>query len=109
MRTLTYTQLAQLRENTTTATDIYNCQAGQTVQAFLKISNVSSSAAEVRVFHDNSGSTFDESTAIVWDMRLLPGEILEIDHIFINDENGYLGYRTSVANALNATLYGIVR
>ncbi|MGW8300423.1 MAG: hypothetical protein ACWGNO_00060 [Desulfobacterales bacterium] len=42
-------------------------------------------------------------------MKILPGALLELDHIFINNAAGHIAYRTSVANALTATVYGVVR
>jgi hypothetical protein len=109
MYKLTYTQLAQHRENSTNPVSLYQCGTGETAQCFLKIANVSDNVVEVRVFHDQTGSTYDETTAIVWNLLLCSGQLLEIDHIFIDDSSGNLAYRTDTANAINATLYGIVR
>ena len=104
-----YTQLAQARENSTSAVSIYQSATGETVQIFIKIANVSSSVASARVFHDQNGTTYDQSTALVYDFKLRPGDILEIDHIFVNNPSGHIAYRSSVANALTATVYGVVR
>lgn len=109
MHPLTYTQLGQFRENSTNATSIYQSNDGETVQLFIKIANVSSQTAFVRVFHDYSGTTYNQSTAIVYDLKIVPGEFLELDHIFINDSTGNVAYRSSAANALTATVYGIIR
>lgn len=109
MKQLTYTQLAQHRENSTNPASIYQVNTGETAQCFLKLTNVSTDVIEVRVFHDQGGSTFDESTALAWDVYVCPGQFLEIDHIFMNDSNGELAYSSSVANAINATLYGVIR
>lgn len=104
-----YTQLAQARENSTNAVSIYQSPAGKTVQAFLKITNTTTDEALVRVFHDTNGSTYDESTALIYDLSILPGYLLEIDHIFMDNSAGNLAYRTDTANALTATVYGIIR
>lgn len=104
-----YSQLSQSRENSTSAVSIYSPNAGQTVQAFVKITNVDTVNVECRVFHDNDGTTYDQTTALVYDMRIQPGQILEIDHILMDNENGNLAYRSSVANALVATVYGIIK
>jgi hypothetical protein len=106
---LSYTQLAQIRPASTSAISIYQCNAGEQVQAFVKICNVSSSQISARVFHDLNGSTYDETTALVWDLAIAPGGLLELDHIFINNASGHLACRTDVANAMVATVYGVVK
>ena len=106
---LTYAQLAQARENSTNAVSIYSPGAGETVQVLLKIANTSGAAALVRVFHDNDGTTYDERTALVWDFSLDAGLFLPVGGIFMNNAAGNLAYRSSVANALTATVYGIVK
>jgi hypothetical protein len=107
--TIDYTQLAQQRENSTAAVSIYQSSVAQTVQLFMKFANVSSAPAKLRVFHDQNGSTYDQSTAIIYDLKLLPGEFMEVDHVFVNNPSGNVAYRSSVANALTATVYGVVR
>ena len=104
-----YTQLAQVRASTTSNTLIYQSGPAETVQIFMKFTNVSSGAALVRVFHDQNGTTYDQSTAIVYDLKLHPGELLELDHVFVNNATGSLAYRSSVADAITATVYGVVR
>lgn len=107
--TITYTQLAQARENSTSAVSLYQCNAGETTQIFGKFVNVSSTMALLRVFHDQAAAVYDETTALVWDFKLLPGELFELNHVFLNNPSGNLAYRTSVANAITATIYGVVR
>lgn len=104
-----YTQLAQTRENSTSAVSIYQSGTAQTVQLFMKFANVSSAPALLRVFHDQNGAVYDQSTALVYDLKLLPGEMFEMDHVFVNNPSGNVAYRSSVANALTATVYGVVR
>ncbi|MBT8342936.1 MAG: hypothetical protein KJP07_23250 [Desulfatitalea sp.] len=104
-----YTQLAQTRENSTSAVSIYQSGTAQTVQLFFKFANVTSAPALLRVFHDQNGNTYDQSTALVYDLKLMPGEIFELDHVFANNPSGNIAYRSSVANALTATVYGVVR
>ena len=104
-----YEQLAQVRENSTNAVSIYSSDPGQVVQIFVKICNTSGAVATVRVFHDDNGTTYDETTALFWDMTLAAGATLEIDKIFMGDSTGNLAYRSSVANALTATVYGVIK
>ena len=104
-----YTQLAQARENSTSAVSIYQSGTAETVQVFCKFANVTTGAANLRIFHDQNGTTYTQDTAIVYDLKLLPGEIFELDHVFLNNPSGNLAYRSSVANAITATVYGVVR
>jgi hypothetical protein len=104
-----YSQLAQSRLTNTTATSIYSPSSGETVQIFIKIVNTTSSAVAVRVFHDADGTTYDQTTALVWDTSIEPGEFLEIDKIFMSSSSGNLAYRTATGSALTATVYGIVK
>lgn len=107
---LTYSQLSQLRASTTTPELLYSSsEARDTIQIFVKICNTIAADVAVRVFHSPSGATYDETTAIVWDMILTPGDILELDHIFVTGTSERIAYRTDTANALNATVYGVTR
>lgn len=109
MHQLGYSQLAQHRENSTSAVSIYSPPASRTVQGFLKLCNLTDDAVYVSVFHDSNGTTYDQTTAIIYNMILYGGQLLEVDHIFLDDSTGNLAYSSSVANAINATLYGVVR
>ena len=104
-----YTQLAQLRYNATTPISIYQCGVGETVQIFAKVANVSAAPALLSIYHDHNGSTYDQSTALVYQMKMSPGDLFELDHVFINNPSGNLAYQSSVANALIITVYGVVR
>lgn len=106
---LEYKQLAQARENSTNAVSVYSPSAGETVQVFVKIANVTSATAAVRVFHDNDGTTYDESTALAWDVDIGAGEFLEIEKVFMDNSSGNLAYRSETANALTCTVYGVVK
>jgi hypothetical protein len=104
-----YKQLVQARENSTNAASIYaNSNDTRQAQLFIKIANVSTTNAYCRVFNDDSGSTFDQSTAIFYDFLIRPGETLEVDHVLVNNTSARIGYRSSVANALTITVYGII-
>lgn len=106
---LNYTQLAQSRLPTTSPTSIYQCGVGEQVQLFIKFANLINAPVKIRVFHDHVGSTYDETTAILWDHQIFPGGTYEMDHVFVNNPSGNLAYRTDTANGINATVYGVVR
>ena len=100
--------LAQKRENTTGAVSVFSPEAGVTaVIKTIMIANTSGAAATVRVFIDDDGSIFDESTALIWDKSIATGDFLQITGFFaMDDSTGNLGYRSSVANSLVITVFG---
>lgn len=104
-----YTQVSQTRVANTSPVSIYQSGPAETVQIFAKFTNVSTGTAYLRIFHDQNGSTYDQSTALLYDFKLLPGELFELNHVFINNASGNLAYRSSVASAITATVYGVVR
>lgn len=106
---LTYQQLAQHIEYSTSAVSVYSPGANETVQVFVKISNISPENVKCSVFHDDNGTTYNETTAIIYEMMIQPGAILELDHIYMNDSTGNLAVQSDTSGALNVTVYGIVR
>ena len=104
-------QLAQLRPANTTAASIYapRSQFRIEIRKFV-ICNTSGSAATFRIFHDDNGSTYDETTALFWDSPIDAGETVTIEEEFwmIGRSQGNVAVRTSVSNALTFTLYGAV-
>lgn len=101
-------QLGQSRPTNTTATSIYSPGSGVTgVAKVLVICNTSSAVAKYRLFHDDSGTTYDETTALAWDTPVQPGETKEFDSFMPgNDSSGNYAVRSDTANALTFTLYG---
>ena len=101
-------QLAQARENSTNAVSVYS--PGSNITTIVKtifLANTSGAAATFRLFVDDDGTTYDESTAIAYDVELLGGQMLELDvFIAMDDTNGNFAYRSSVANAITITLFG---
>ena len=101
-------QLAQARENSTNAVSVYSPAASTT--AIIKtifLCETSGAAVTYRLFVDDDGSTYDQSTAIAYDVDLLANEMLEIQtFIAMDDSSGNFAYRSSVANAITITLFG---
>lgn len=102
-------QLGQARENSTSAVSVYSPASSTT--AIIKsvvIGNTSGAAATFRLFVDDDGSTYDESTALYWDVNIPADSSMQIDTYWpMNDSNGNLAYRSSVANALTITVFGL--
>jgi len=100
-------QLAQARENSTNAVSVYSPGSGLTgIITTIHISNTSGAAATFRLFHDDDGTTYDESTSLAWDSPIAVDEFIQITGHYSVDESGNFAYQSSVANAITITLYG---
>ena len=104
-------QLAQSRPSSTTAASIYapRSQFRIEIRKFV-ICNTSGSAATFRIFHDDNGTTYDETTALFWDSAIAADTTVTVEEEFwmIGRSQGNIAVRTSVNNALTFTLYGAV-
>jgi len=101
-------QLGQSRPSGTTAASIYSPGANvETTITSIIVCNTSGAAATYRIFHDHNGTTYDQTTALFYDIAIA-ADTTHILDVFIaaDDENGNLAVRTSVANALTFTVYG---
>lgn len=101
-------QLGQARENSTSAVSVYSPAASTTaVIKNIIVTNTSAGSADLSVFVDDDGTTYDESTAIMWQNSISSGETVTIDSfVAMDNENGNLAYQSSVANALTITVFG---
>ena len=100
-------QLGQARENSTNAVSVYSPTSGTTVIKSIFLANTSGADATFRLFVDDDGTTYDQSTAIAYDVDILADQMVEIDcFIAMNNTSGNFAYRSSVANAITITLFG---
>lgn len=101
-------QLGQARAGNTTATSVYSPASSTTaIIKMLTLCNTSAATASFRIFVDDDGTTYDETTALYWDVDLAANQSVEIDtFIAMNDSSGNLAYRTSVASAITITVFG---
>jgi hypothetical protein len=102
-----YDQVAQARENSTNAVSVFSPSSGETHQLRIKVANTSGASARVSIYHDNDGTTYDETTVLVWQAYVSDGQVFELNDIFMSDSSGNLAYQSSVANALTITVYSI--
>lgn len=102
-------QLGQARPGSTSAVSLYSPGASTTgILKNLIICNTTTALANMRVFMDDDGSTYDETTAIFWDVQIDANSTIQIDlHAGMNDAAGNIAVRTDVADALTFTLYGV--
>lgn len=106
----TIQQLAQSRPSGTTAASVYSPASGEEVVIHnVIICNTSGASAKYRLFLDDDGTTYDESTALAWDVSVGADEvgIFEVK-LCMNDANGNLAVRTDTASALTFTVNGEV-
>jgi len=100
--------IGQARPTNTTATSLYTVATDITVIVkTIVIANTSGSTAKYRLFHDESGTTYNETTALSWDVEVASGE-KEVVNLFVcsNSASATFGVRTNTASALTFTMYG---
>lgn len=101
-------QLGQLRPADTTAAAVYTKVQDATVwldQLF--ICNTTASSADFRVFHDDDGTTYNETTALFFDEALAANTTRVLDlKMYMSTASGTIGVRTDTNSALTFTLYG---
>ena len=107
-------QLAQLRPAGTTAVTAYAAPVVQNVEITrLVICNTTGTAANASVYHDDNGSTYDESTALRFGLNIpandaveLAAEALGVGYVISG--GGSFGVQSDTTDALTFTLYGAV-
>ena len=104
----TFKQLGQARENSTNAVSVYSPSTStETIIKSILVANTSGANATVRMFLDDNGTTYDESTAIAWDVTIPANSVWDREvTLCMNVSTGNFAYRSSVANALTITLCG---
>lgn len=102
-------QLGQARENSTSAVSVVTPPTGHKhkIETII-LCNQSGAAATFRIFFDNDGTTYDQTTALYYDADLPADSTLTITFdkgLYLNN-GGNLAYRSSVANAITITVFG---
>lgn len=102
-------QLGQRRDNDTSTHSVYSPAAGVTaIIAMIMLANTSSRSAEVSVYIDDDGTTYDESTCIAPNILIPRGATEDIRGFFpMNNKDGNLAYKQGTANAITITAFGV--
>lgn len=104
-------ELGQSRPSDTNNASLYSPPSGiiSTQVTTLIICNTTGSGANYRIFLDNDGTTYDQTTALFYDIAILANstDLIEPNGLFMNNSSGNLAIRTDTADALNFTAYGI--
>lgn len=104
--------LGQARPANTTAVSIYSPTTGVTANIqHIVICNTTGTAATFRIFHDDDGTTYDQTTALYYDKNINGAETLRIYPLgglgfCMNNPDGNMAVRTGTNNALTFTVYG---
>ena len=102
-------QLGQSRPSGTVAASIYSPPADTT--AIIKtiiIANVGSGSVDASLFCDDDGTTYDESTAIYWEVSIANGNTTIINtYICMDDASGNFAIQSSIGNDLTFTIFGV--
>lgn len=106
-------QIAQSRPSGTSAVSIYTASMVTEVTRVV-ICNTTASAADFSLYHDDDGSTFDQTSALHYTQVVPPFSTVSIGAGSVGGglmvtANGQIGVQTSTANALTFTLYGVTQ
>lgn len=98
--------LGQLRPANTTAASIYSPDDFAIVDRIL-VCNQGGITPKFRIFLDNDGTTYDETTALYWDIALDADQTVEIDGpLYMANSSGNLAVRTDTADDVTFTVFG---
>lgn len=102
-------QLGQSRDNDTSTHSVYS--PGIDVTAIITtivLANTSDATATIRVFIDDDGTTYNQTTAIAYDILIARGASEIIMGFFpMNNPSGNLAYQQGTANAITITILGV--
>jgi len=101
-------QLGQLRPANTTAASIYSPAAStETIVKSITVCNTSGAQARYRIFHDDDGTTYDETTALFWEILLAANTTHTLEfNLMMDDSTGNLAVRTDINSAITFTCWG---
>lgn len=104
-------QVAQIRPSGTTAVSAFTALL-RTEITLIAVCNTTGSPANMSIFHDDDGSTFDQTTALHYAQAVAANTTTYIKPESIGaglsmNKDGQIGVQTSVSNALTFTIYGV--
>ena len=102
-------QLGQLRPANTTAASLYSPGASTTtIIKTIVICNTTSASAKYRIFLDDDGTTYDQTTAAFYDVAIGANSTDHVDTYYaMNNSAGNLAVRTDTNDALTFTCFGV--
>lgn len=103
-----FTVLSQSRPGNTTATSVYSPAASiHTEVKSVVVCNTAATSQKFRIFLDNDGTTYNETTALFWDVPVPADTTLQIEAGWWLDKTaGNLAVRSDLADAFTFTVFG---
>lgn len=106
-------QLAQILPTDTVVNTAYTAVIKTDVTLII-VCNVSTNARKFSIYHDDDGTTFDDTTALYKDEPIAASTTRRIEIQYEGggisvEEGGAIGVKTDVASELNFTLYGMTQ
>ena len=101
--------LGQLRPADTNAASLYSPAAGVIAEIqTVFVTNQSGGARTYRIFHDDDGTTYDQTTALYYDVALAADktDVVSVP-IWMRLSTGNLAVRSNANDGLTFTVYGI--
>lgn len=107
------TQLAQSRPSGTTAAAIYTPSRKAEI-LYINICNSTGSAATFQLYHDDDGTTYDQSTALYYNKSVAANDTITINANMLGgglpvNVGGNIAFQTGTGSALTITLYGVTQ
>lgn len=101
-------QIAQIRPAVTTPVQAYSPAVGVTgIIKFFTITNTSNGSRRFSIYLDDDGTTFDESTALFFEVSLSRQSSFTLSVWWpMTNPSGNLAVQTSAANDLTFTFHG---
>jgi len=107
---LRYKQLGQTRPADTNNTVLLTPIRGFHYRFKIIVANNTAGAIAYRIFHDDDGTTYDQSTALAYDVSLAANTSTEVPSdgwIAADNPSGRIAVRSATGDALTFTAYGI--
>lgn len=100
--------LGQLRPGNTTAASLFSPTLGREYRIdAIYVCNTTANTPTYRIFFDDDGSTYDQTTAIAYDVAMTANQSVRVEGPFyMNNEDGNIGVRTSADNEITFTCWG---
>ena len=101
-------QLSQLRPANTTAASLYSpADNTTTIITNIWVCETAGNTPTYRLFVDDNGTTYDQTTAIAYDVAMTANQSVRIPcFIAMNDSSGNLAVRTSANSEITFTCFG---
>lgn len=102
------TILAQSRPADANAVSVYSPPTSiKTEITRILVCNTTANTPSFRIFLDNDGTTYDQSTALYYDKAMAANDTTIIEgSLWMTNSAGNLAVRTSAANELTFTVFG---